>query len=98
MLIVFCPRSGRGTHRGLRTQEQSLHATLGRLQAISPLATLARGYAVVRRTENGLIIRAAEEVTPGEDLSVKLARGQLLCRVNRVQPADTAEEHGPTTT
>ena len=45
-----------------------------RLRALSPAATLERGYAVVT-TGEGAVIRAAEEVRAGEQLQVRVARG-----------------------
>ncbi len=58
-------------------------AALGRaLQAVSPLATLERGYAIVRRTD-GQVVRRAEEVRPGEEVEALLGRGRLRCVVRR---------------
>ena len=47
----------------------------GRLLALSPAATLRRGYAIVQR--DGEVIRQAAEVTPGERLVVRFASDQL---------------------
>lgn len=55
-----------------------------RLQALSPLATLARGYAIVR--EDGDVLRDARRVTPGARVDVQLARGSLGARVDEVRP------------
>jgi exodeoxyribonuclease VII large subunit len=55
-----------------------------RLQALSPLATLARGYAIVR--EDGGVLRDAGRVTPGARVDVQLARGSLGARVDEVRP------------
>jgi exodeoxyribonuclease VII large subunit len=48
-------------------------ALAGRLDAMSPVAVLARGYAIV--TRDGHAVRAASEVAPGERLHVRVARG-----------------------
>lgn len=55
-----------------------------RLQALSPLATLARGYAIVRA--RGEAVRDAAAVTPGEALEIQLAAGELGARVEEVRP------------
>jgi exodeoxyribonuclease VII large subunit len=55
-----------------------------RLQALSPLATLARGYAVVRA--DGAVVRDAATVAPGSRLDVQLARGGLGARVEEIRP------------
>jgi exodeoxyribonuclease VII large subunit len=46
------------------------HARLG---ALSPAATLERGYAVVRRGED--VVRSTEQVRTGDELSVRVADG-----------------------
>jgi exodeoxyribonuclease VII large subunit len=55
-----------------------------RLQALSPLATLARGYAIVRA--GGAALREAAAVTPGTKLDVELASGELGAVVEQVKP------------
>ncbi|NLT54550.1 MAG: exodeoxyribonuclease VII large subunit [Actinomycetales bacterium] len=47
-----------------------------RVTALSPAATMARGYAVVQRGD-GAVVRDPEEVTAGERLLVRLAGGRL---------------------
>ncbi len=57
-------------------------AALGaRLDALSPLAVLGRGYAVCWDESHTRIIRAADAVRPGDRVHVTLARGELDCRV-----------------
>ncbi len=55
-----------------------------RLQALSPLATLARGYAIVRT--QGEALREAAAVAPGDRLDIELAFGGLGARVDEVRP------------
>jgi exodeoxyribonuclease VII large subunit len=52
----------------------------GRLQALSPLGILARGFSVCRRSD-GKILRNAGEVNLGEKVTVRLYVGGLLCTV-----------------
>jgi len=54
------------------------------LAAVSPLATLQRGYAIVR-DERQRIVRDATQIAPGSHVSVRLAQGELLCWVESVQ-------------
>jgi exodeoxyribonuclease VII large subunit len=51
----------------------------GRLRALSPRATLDRGYAIVRR--EGELLRSATGVAPGDPISVELADGAFGARV-----------------
>ena len=61
-----------------------LQAATGALAALSPFATLERGYAIVR-TPEGRIAREAAVHAPGDPLEVRLARGELDVRVERVR-------------
>ena len=51
------------------------------LDARSPLATLARGYAIVTRLRDGVILRGAVQAPPGTQVRARLAEGELICRV-----------------
>jgi exodeoxyribonuclease VII large subunit len=55
-----------------------------RLRALSPRATLSRGYAIVRAA--GSVVRNAESVAAGERIDVELAAGGLGARVEEVRP------------
>ena len=54
------------------------------LGALSPFATLERGYAIVRRAD-GSVVRSALEQRLGDPLEVRLAQGGLDVRVERVR-------------
>ncbi len=62
----------------------ALEATAGKLRALSPKATLNRGYAIVR-TESHIVASAAE-VAPGSRVDVELAAGAFGARVEDVRP------------
>jgi len=55
-----------------------------RLEALSPLAVLARGYAVVRRPDGTTVTQAGQAAT-GDRLDVRLADGSLAVRVESVE-------------
>jgi exodeoxyribonuclease VII large subunit len=55
----------------------------GRLSALSPLAVLDRGYAIVRDGE-GRVLRQAADVETGRRVRVRLGRGELACLVEEV--------------
>lgn len=50
------------------------------LRALSPAATLDRGYAVVQRFD-GAVVRDADDVAPGEPVRIRVARGELAATV-----------------
>lgn len=62
----------------------------GRLAALSPHATLERGYAIARRSD-GRIVHAATDAAVGEPLEVIVARGTLRTRVEELH-ADSTED------
>lgn len=66
-----------------------LAAQAARLDSLSPLAVLGRGYALVRRGADGAIVRGAEDVAEGESLAVRLAEIELDATVIRVRKLPT---------
>jgi exodeoxyribonuclease VII large subunit len=80
-------RSRRGLDHQLVRAADELSHTRARVAALSPAATLARGYAVVQRRD-GAVVRDPVEVGPDEDLRLRLAHGELAARA--VGPAAAA--------
>lgn len=77
-------RMRRDTHRALearlRRDTMSVEHALAQVTALSPAATLSRGYAVVQRSD-GTVVRSADEAVPGQDLLIRLAHGQITAVV-----------------
>ncbi len=69
-------RSVRSLGHRLRRADDELTHTLARLHALSPAATLQRGYAIVQR-DDGRVVRAADEVQIDDHVRVRLAEGEL---------------------
>lgn len=63
-------------------------ALTSRLDSLSPLAVLNRGYAVCWNESRDAIIRKASSVDPGTRVFVTLAEGELSCRVENTRPVD----------
>jgi exodeoxyribonuclease VII large subunit len=66
-----------------------LRTLTGRLDTLSPLAVLARGYAVCWNEDRTTIVRDAATVAAGETIEVTLARGELSCEVREARNAWT---------
>ena len=64
----------------LNTQLTKSAATLN---AISPLATLSRGYAIVNKDK--ILVRDTNQVSEGDQIQVRLATGSLDCTVNQTK-------------
>lgn len=58
-----------------------------KLHLVSPLATLSRGYAIIG-SESSPVLRRANEAQPGDRVTARLARGQLHCLVEKVEPGE----------
>jgi exodeoxyribonuclease VII large subunit len=84
-LVELRQRLGLRAHQLLDGRKRNLALAAGRLDALSPLAVLQRGYALARRSD-GHVVTDAADVQPGDTLEVKLARGRLDCRVQSVEP------------
>lgn len=76
--------------RRLEEWRSALALLGGRLDSLSPLSILHRGYSVVFDEEGG-IVRRAKGVRVGTRLWIKLARGQLKCRVEEVKEGKGCE-------
>ncbi len=61
----------------LERAEQDLTHASTQLHALSPAATLDRGYALVRRISDGSIVRDPAQVDPGDALTVRVAAGSF---------------------
>ncbi|GIJ28633.1 exodeoxyribonuclease 7 large subunit [Micromonospora qiuiae] len=80
-LTALRQRAERCLAHRLDAADDELRHTLARLRALSPAATLDRGYAIVQRPD-GHVVRAATEVSPGAPLRIRLAQGELSTTVN----------------
>ncbi len=80
-------RLGRGVHRRLEDARYGLGGTAGRLDSLSPLAVLSRGYSLTR-TPEGRIVRSWREIGAGDAVRVLLHEGSLDCRVDATREHD----------
>ncbi len=68
----------------LAARRRELGGLAGRLEALSPLAVLARGYAIAR-TEEGRVVKDAAQLQVGDRLDVLLHRGSVRCQVEEIR-------------
>ncbi len=69
----------------LERRRQSLTALSKELEAVSPLAVLARGYSLVYRVPGGEILKSYKQITEGEELLIWPEKGSILCKVLSVK-------------
>lgn len=74
-------RLTRAINRQVNIQKQSLCALARMIHAMSPLASLDRGYALIKRVSTNELVRDSQSVLIGEQIIAQLAQGSLICRV-----------------
>jgi exodeoxyribonuclease VII large subunit len=77
-----------GIDRRVHGADARFRATAARLDSLSPLAVLGRGYAVCWNADRTAIIRDASTVDSGDKVHVKLERGELDCIVTNHEGAE----------
>jgi exodeoxyribonuclease VII large subunit len=70
-----------GVRRSHQRADARLRVLAGRLENLSPLAVLSRGYAVCWNADRTRIIRSAAAVAAGDDVRVTLHEGEITCTV-----------------
>jgi exodeoxyribonuclease VII large subunit len=75
-------RLNRAWRQTLHSRRERLLPLIRTLNAVSPLATLERGYAIVS-VEGGTILRNAADAAPGTLIEARLAQGSIRAKVER---------------
>jgi exodeoxyribonuclease VII large subunit len=68
----------------LDAKHSILREFTARLNALSPLSILARGYSITRTIPDAVVIMDAKEVSKRQELEVMVAKGSFICRVERI--------------
>lgn len=76
--------------RQIRDRQRDLHQLGSRLNAVSPLAVLGRGYSITFR--NGEALRSAGNIAVGDLLTTRLPDGEIESRVTALKKAGSAPE------
>jgi exodeoxyribonuclease VII large subunit len=76
-------RLERLTQAKIDRRKLELAEKVGRLQAISPLATLERGYALAT-TDQQEVIRDSRQVKPGQSINIRLQKGSIKTTVTEI--------------
>ncbi len=78
------------TQSRLDRHRRSLVEAAARLDALSPLAVLGRGYALVRHEAGGWIVRRASQLQVGDRLDVRFGAGRVGAQVTRIEPEEAS--------
>jgi exodeoxyribonuclease VII large subunit len=87
LLAQFRGGLGAAVRRSLDRSQQRVRVAAGKLDGLSPLAVLGRGYSLTR-TAAGEIVRRARQVAPGDPVRVLLHEGRLDCTVVETKEKD----------
>ncbi len=82
-LDVLAECADRAIRRDLDGRRNRLARAAAALEALSPLAVLARGYSLTLRDDGATPLRSAAEVRPGDLIHTRLASGRIVSRVER---------------
>jgi len=80
-------RLSRAARQRLSRSREQLDARTARLESLSPLNVLSRGYSLTRREADQAVVRRAEQVRPGDRLVTILQSGEVISRVEEARPA-----------
>lgn len=69
----------------LNSVRQKLSVMVAELQAVSPLKTLERGYAVIQDKSTGQLVRSIETLQKGQEISGRVADGKFEARVTQIK-------------
>lgn len=84
-------RLGAAAQRNLAGQKQRFIHLTAKLDALSPLKVLARGYSVVL-TSDGRVVQRAGQVQIGDQVDIKLHQGSFTASVTQIQEERNGEE------
>jgi exodeoxyribonuclease VII large subunit len=70
-------QAGRALEHSLVLRRSALSSLEARLAALSPLATLERGYAIVRRADTGVVVRRVAQTQAGDTLMIRVQDGEF---------------------
>jgi exodeoxyribonuclease VII large subunit len=73
-------QAARAIRRRLQAASDRLTAFSGRLESLSPLAVLGRGYSIT--TRDGAVVRSSDDVALGDEIITQLRRGRIVSTVN----------------
>lgn len=86
LLELLRQRLERAAVSAVEQDQRRFAALSGRLDALSPLKVLARGYAVA--TRQGQVLHSVEQLSPGEEIRLRLADGTAFCAVERIEKGE----------
>ncbi|MCR2803106.1 exodeoxyribonuclease VII large subunit [Paenibacillus soyae] len=76
----------------VKEHKLQLRGVIGRLDALSPLKVMARGYGLVYDQSEGHLIKSVRSAAVGQEVKVKLADGGINCIVHSIEGGNNDED------
>ena len=88
-LSLLSVRADHALDQRLDVIRQDFSVNAARLNVLSPLKTLGRGYSIAAHDSDGTVVTDAGSLEIGEVLLLRLHRGRATCRVEALEPCKT---------
>ncbi|HGE73040.1 TPA: exodeoxyribonuclease VII large subunit [Candidatus Poribacteria bacterium] len=75
-------------HQIIEGKKKEFNINVAKLDALSPLSILKRGYSLCRKVVTKEAIKGVSDVSVGDDISVMMVDGEILCNVEDVKKVD----------
>ena len=86
----WCERIERATRQRLAQWRRQVETQAARLDGLSPLNVLGRGYSLTRREADGIVVRSVAQVQPGDRLLTRVQHGSIISRVEELESLTNA--------
>ena len=83
-IVLLDQRRLNALDRGLKSKVESLNVEMAKLNTLSPLAVLTRGYSITQMAD-GAVLRDSAAAKPGDKLNIRLEHGKLNAEVLSVE-------------
>ena len=85
-------RADRAVVQRLASKRDGLSALAGRLQSLSPLSVLGRGYSMTRREQDKQLLTGADQVEVGSRIITQLSSGDVVSRVEEINARSKGQQ------
>jgi exodeoxyribonuclease VII large subunit len=68
----------------LRTMKQCLNNLIGKLEVLSPLSTIKRGYSITKTDETGMVLKDIKKTKKGDIIRTRLINGEIISIVDKI--------------
>lgn len=81
-------QAGRAIGQVVRRESERIGALAGRLESLSPLNVLARGYSLTQLAESGKLAVSSRDFVVGDTIATTLHDGSCISRIEAIEPAE----------